>query len=44
MAANGLRLGDGGAFEILMFKFSTKFNRVPNAQLLPSAPLLPNRC
>ena len=41
---DGLGLGEGRAFEIRQFKYSTKADRSKNVQLLPSALLLPNPC
>jgi len=44
VAAYGLRLGKGRAFENRQPKLSTNVDRSTNAQLLPSALLLTNRC
>ncbi len=44
IAANGLGIGEGRAFEKRQLKYSTKADRSTNVQLLPSALLLPIPC
>jgi hypothetical protein len=44
LATNVFGLGEGGEFEIRMFKFMIVLNRIPNVQTYDSAPLLANPC
>jgi len=44
MRYNGFGLAEGWDFEILMLKFTIMLNRIPNAQIYDSAPLLANPC
>jgi hypothetical protein len=44
LSPNGFGLAEGGEFEIRMLKFTIMLNRIPNAQIYDSAPLLANPC
>jgi hypothetical protein len=44
IADNGLGLAEAGEFEILMFKFTMMFNRIPNVGAFTFAQLLANPC
>lgn len=44
VTANGLRLGEGGGLEVLMFDLAQMSLKSTNVQFSTETPLSPNRC